>query len=65
MNKIFGVWENDIEDITLVASFYIEVDANKCAEYLNDFKRKYKNYYVEEIELYKSFSNYLIDVKSS
>lgn len=65
MNMIYGVWESHIEDITLVASFYLEADANKCAEYLNNFKREYKHYYVEEIEFYNNFYDYLVDVKAS
>lgn len=65
MSKIYGVYDNHIDDTGLVASFTVEADANLCAEYLNNFKRQYHVYYVEEIELYSTFENYLIDCKSA
>ena len=65
MITIYGVYENHIDDTGLIASFYLETDANQCSEYLNNFKRKFKHYYVEEIKLYKSYNDYLVDVKSS
>lgn len=65
MITIYGVYENHIDDTGLIACFYLENEANKCAEYLNNLKRGYEHYYVEEISLYHSQYQYLIDVKSS
>lgn len=65
MIRIYVVHEQYIDDDSSVASFNSEADANQCAEYLNNFNRTYKHYYVEEECLYGSFADYLVDVKSN
>ena len=64
MKIIYAVHEQHIEDDAEIAIFCNEIDANKCADYLNNFKRSYTHYYVEESYLYDSFQDYLEDVKS-
>lgn len=65
MSILFSVFENHHDDDTLIASFILEKDAKECAIYLNNFERKYTEYYIEESHLYENFNDYLIDVKSS
>jgi hypothetical protein len=67
MKILFAVYKHGSEDQTLIALFELEKEALKCKDYLENIKiyAEYEGFYIQEENQYDSFSDYLIDVKSS